>query len=90
MTWGLKPWNHSSAGKQASNPIYTRQDDENAHAADRSAAMNWVRIKSGRRDLEAGYSAVVGSMMVETRLTTLAGNPPWAACSRTIASFGAL
>lgn len=36
------------------------------------------------------YSAVVGSMIVVTSLTALAGNPPWFACSRTISSFGAM
>ncbi len=35
------------------------------------------------------HSAVVGSTIVFTSETRLAGNPPWAACSRTIASFGA-
>lgn len=40
--------------------------------------------------LQENYSAVTGSMMVETLLTELAGNPPCLACSRTISSLGAL
>src|SRR5690242_15543618 len=35
------------------------------------------------------HSAVVGSIIVLTSETRFAGNPPWAACSRTMASFGA-
>jgi hypothetical protein len=35
-------------------------------------------------------SAVVGSMIVFTAETRFAGNPPIRACSRTIASFGAM
>src|SRR6185437_10023879 len=38
----------------------------------------------------APHSAVVGSMMVFTSEIRLAGNPPCCACSRTMASFGAL
>jgi hypothetical protein len=36
------------------------------------------------------HSAVVGSMMALTSDTRFAGNPPCLACSRTIASFGAM
>ena len=36
------------------------------------------------------YSAVVGSIIVETLATELAGNPPCFACSLTISSLGAL
>ena len=37
-----------------------------------------------------GHSAVVGSMIVVTADTRLAGNPPMRACSRIISSFGAM
>jgi len=40
--------------------------------------------------LKTNYSAVVGSIIVETLLTEFAGKPPCLACSRTISSFGAL
>lgn len=36
------------------------------------------------------FSAVVGSITARTSDTLFAGNPPFFACSRTIASFGAM
>ncbi len=36
------------------------------------------------------YSAVVGSITLRTAATEFAGNPPCVACSRTMASFGAM
>lgn len=38
----------------------------------------------------ASYSAVVGSITLRTAATEFAGNPPCVACSRTMASFGAM
>ena len=59
-------------------------------------ARGWRRTAQGthRRDhrgtqLTRGHSAVVGSMVLVTRLTLLAGNPPRCACSCTLASSGA-
>ena len=43
-----------------------------------------------KRASRIAYSAVVGSMIVLTLATELAGKPPLAACSRTIASLGAI
>lgn len=50
-----------------------------------------VKRRAGRAPAgPRGYSAVVGSIRVRTSDTLLAGKPPWRACSRTMASSGAM
>ena len=46
--------------------------------------------RDGNRRERAHYSEVVGSIMVAMRETRLAGKPPLVACSRTVASSGAM
>lgn len=51
------------------------------------------RLLEGYRAAAVRYaaaSALVGSMILRTRATELAGKPPSRACSRTITSSGAL
>jgi hypothetical protein len=53
----------------------------------RQAAM---QIRRGKPSCDQALSAVVGSIIRLISATLLAGNPPRLACSRTIASLGAM
>lgn len=71
----LAPWLRLSSGHTHPLPA-----EENSLA----------RRRSPQRFSKSYASAVVGSMIDFTSAIEFAGNPPWEACSRMIASLGAL